>query len=114
MVFMKSSKRSTGNLNYNMILVIFQIEYYNVSIDNTAVNVIRLLCREPCGDFPEIDNVTSSTLPLGNVFSAVYCPAEYWVVQFKVRMLQGALLDAFDNVLLTEVDINGCIMHNYE
>ena len=66
-------------------LIHSQIEPARGSGDDTAVNVIRLLCKQAWGGFPEVGNVTSGTMYWGDEHSKVYCPDDYWIVAFKVN-----------------------------
>ena len=63
-----------------------QIEPYQGSDDDTAVNMIRLLCKQAVGDILEVGSVESSYANWGNVQQKVYCPDDYWIVAYRVRI----------------------------
>ena len=70
-----------------------QIESGQGDGDDTAVNVIRLLCKQAWGDFLEAGSVTSATQSWGDWQSPIYCPADYWIVAYRVRHVLYFLLD---------------------
>ena len=64
---------------------LFQIEKKRgIFIDDTAVNVVRLFCKQVGGGFLEVGNVTSSTFTYGDVWPKLYCPTDYWIVAYRV------------------------------
>ena len=65
-------------------LIHSQIEPYQGNGDDTAVNVIRLLCKQAWDGFPEVSSVTSATMRWGEEQPKLYCPDDYWIVAFRV------------------------------
>ena len=65
----------------------FQIEPYQGDEDDSAVNVIRLLCKQAWDDFPEVSNVTSATMYWGTAHEKIYCPKDYWIVALRVSSM---------------------------
>ena len=65
-------------------LIPSQIEPYQGNGDDTAVNAIRLLCKQALDGFPEVSSVTSATMRWGKLQPKLYCPDDYWIVAFRV------------------------------
>jgi hypothetical protein len=52
--------------------------------DDTAVNVIRLLCLQAWSPFSEVAAITSNTMTWGNMEEKLFCPRDFWIVQFRL------------------------------
>ena len=65
---------------------VLQIEPGQGSDDDSSVNAVRLLCIQTWDDV-EVGYVESLTLSFGSYRSPIYCPTDYWLVAFKVRVL---------------------------
>ena len=78
-------------------LIHSQIEPAQGRGDDTAVNVIRLLCKQAWGGFPVVGSVTSDTMPWGNEQPRIYCPDNYWIVAFQVNNM---IYDCISTTLL--------------
>ena len=95
-----------------------QIQNFQGDNDDTAVNVIRLLCKQAWGSFPEVDNVTSATMIWGDVQPKVYCPDDYWIVAFRVSKMMCytffRLLDSIQyEILLTSKKTILIVFYNF-
>ena len=51
---------------------------------DTAVNVIRLLCKQARDGFPGVGSVTSATGDLRDMRDKRFCPEDYWIAAFLV------------------------------
>ena len=67
-----------------IFLILSQIQPDQGYYDDTAVNVIRLLCKQAWDGFPEVSSVTSATMHWGEEQPKLYCPDDYWIVAFRV------------------------------